>query len=66
MKKIQALIARRCGFVVIGYGYTKTHHTITRAEALQWLAAYPEGACIYRQTLRGLRFVAARREGVTA
>lgn len=65
MQKLNDFIARRFGFAVIGIGYTKTHHTITRAEALAWLAAYPEGACIYRQTLRGPRFVAARYE-VTA
>lgn len=66
MKTIHALIARRLGFAVTGHGYTKTHYTVTRAEALQWLAAYPEGAVIYRQTLRGPRFIAARRDEVTA
>lgn len=66
MQNIQEFIARRFGFAITGHGYTKTHHTITRAEALQWLAAYPEGAVIYRQTLRGPRFIAARRDEVTA
>lgn len=66
MQTIGNFIARRFGFVTIGHGYTKEHHTITRAEALRWLAAYPEGAVIYRQTLRGPRFIAARRDEVTA
>lgn len=61
MDMIAQYIARRFGYVVIGLGYQKEHRTLTRAEALEWVAAYPEGAIVFRQTRRGLRFAAMNR-----
>ena len=59
MRKLQRtiteMIARHLGFTVQGHGFAKQHHTITRAEALQWLACY-DAATITR---RG-RFIASR------
>lgn len=59
MRKLQRTIvqaiARRVGYTVQGQGFAKKHHTITRAEALQWLACYP-AATITRRS----RFIAAR------
>lgn len=54
-RTIAQAIARRFGYTIQGQGFAKQHHTITRAEALQWLACY-DAATITR---RG-RFIAAR------
>ena len=54
---IKDLFAIIFGYLVTGHGHTKTHYCATRAEALSWLACYPDGATILK---RG-KFYAARK-----
>ena len=54
-RTIAQSIARRVGYTVQGKGFAKQHHTITRAEALSWLACYADATI----TRRG-RFVARK------
>jgi hypothetical protein len=39
--KIKTIAARVIGYRTTGHGYTKTHYSLTRAEALSWAACYP-------------------------
>ena len=41
MTKIKTIAARLIGYRTTGHGYTKTHYSLTRAEALSWAACYP-------------------------
>jgi hypothetical protein len=37
------------GYRVMGFGYSKTHYTFTRREALEWVACYDEGAIVLKK-----------------
>lgn len=41
MNTIKTTAARLIGYATTGHGYTKTHYSLTRREALSWAACYP-------------------------
>lgn len=56
-RNIYNVLAKAFGFVVIGNGYKKRHHTISFKEAAEIAACYDDGANIYK---RGI-WVASRK-----
>jgi hypothetical protein len=36
------------GYTVVGVGFHKRHHCLTRSEALEWLACYPHALLMRR------------------
>jgi hypothetical protein len=46
-KEIHQLLCKLFGYTVIGIGFKKKHYSLTRADALEWLACY-DHALMYR------------------
>jgi len=55
-KEIKELFCKLFGYTVIGVGFKKKHYSLTRADALEWLACY-DHALMYR----GRSFYSERR-----
>jgi hypothetical protein len=59
-KELKEQLCKLFGYTVIGVGFKKKHYSLTRAEALEWLACYDhavmyKGRKLYseRRTLKG-------------
>ena len=50
-----ALIAKQFGYKVTGVGFKKSHYTLSKAEALQWMGCYDEALLFKGKTLVGSR-----------
>lgn len=46
-KEIHQLLCKLFGYTVIGIGFKKKHYSLTRADALEWLACY-DHALMYK------------------
>ena len=46
-KEIKELLCKLFGYTVIGVGFKKKHYSLTRADALEWLACY-DHALMYK------------------
>jgi len=55
-KEIKELFCKLFGYTVIGVGFKKKHYSLTRADALEWLACY-DHALMYK----GRSFYSERR-----
>lgn len=58
-KEIHQTLCKLFGYTVVGVGFKKKHYSLTRAEALEWLACYDhalmyKGRALYseRRTLK--------------
>ena len=58
-KEIYRTLCKLFGYTVIGVGFKKKHYSLTRADALEWLACYDHaimykgrGFCSERRTLK--------------
>jgi hypothetical protein len=59
-REIRETLCKLFGYTVIGVGFKKKHYSLTRADALEWLACYDhaimyKGRKLYseRRTLKG-------------
>ena len=50
-----ALVAKKFGYKVTGVGFKKSHYTLSKAEALQWMGCYDEALLFKGKTLVGSR-----------
>ena len=48
-------LAKLIGYKVTGVGFKKTHYTLSKAEALQWMGCYNEALLFKGKTLVGSR-----------
>lgn len=48
-------LAKRFGYKVTGVGFKKSHYTLSKAEALQWMGCYNEALLFKGKTLVGSR-----------
>jgi hypothetical protein len=55
-RKIKEQLCKLFGYTVIGVGFKKKHYSLTRADALEWLACY-DHAVMYQ----GRRLYSERR-----
>lgn len=46
-RELHQLLCKLFGYTVIGVGFKKKHYSLTRADALEWLACY-DHALMYR------------------
>jgi hypothetical protein len=46
-KELKEQLCKLFGYTVIGVGFKKKHYSLTRAEALEWLACY-DHAVMYK------------------
>ena len=46
-KELHQLFCKLFGYTVIGIGFKKKHYSLTRADALEWLACY-DHAIMYK------------------
>lgn len=59
MKTLTTAAARLFGFTVWGHGHTKQHHTLSRADALQWAACYDRATITRRGRFYSLKTTGA-------
>lgn len=50
-----ALVAKKFGYKVTGVGFKKSHYTLSKAEALQWMGCYNDALLFKGKTLVGSR-----------
>ena len=50
-----ALVAKKFGYKVTGVGFKKSHYTLSKAEAMQWMGCYDEALLFKGKTLVGSR-----------
>jgi hypothetical protein len=50
-----ALVAKKFGYKVTGVGFKKSHYTLSKSEALQWMGCYNEALLFKGKTLVGSR-----------
>jgi hypothetical protein len=50
-KELKEQLCKLFGYTVIGVGFKKKHYSMTRAEALEWLACY-DHAIMYKGRVR--------------
>jgi len=48
-------LAKAFGYKVTGVGFKKSHYTLSKAEALQWMGCYNEALLFKGKTLVGSR-----------
>jgi hypothetical protein len=48
-------LAKQFGYKVTGVGFKKTHYTLSKAEAMQWMGCYNEALLFKGKTLVGSR-----------
>lgn len=48
-------LAKTFGYKVTGVGFKKTHYTLSKAEALQWLGCYDEALLFKGKTFIGAK-----------
>ncbi len=48
-------LAKLVGYKVIGVGFKKSHYTLSKAEAMQWMGCYNEALLFKGKTLVGSR-----------
>ena len=48
-------LAKLIGYKVTGVGFKKTHYTLSKAEAMQWVGCYDEALLFKGKTLVGSR-----------
>ncbi len=48
-------LAKTFGYKVTGVGFKKSHYTLSKAEAMQWLGCYDEALLFKGKTLVGSR-----------
>lgn len=48
-------LAKLIGYKVTGVGFKKSHYTLSKAEAMQWLGCYDEALLFKGKTLVGSR-----------
>jgi hypothetical protein len=46
-RELKEQLCKLFGYTVIGVGFKKKHYSLTRADALEWLACYPH-AMMYK------------------
>lgn len=49
-ENIRQQLCTAFGYRVMGFGYSKTHYTFTRREALQWIGCYDSGAMALKKS----------------
>jgi hypothetical protein len=52
---VQLALAKQIGYKVTGVGFKKTHYTLSKSEALQWMGCYDEALLFKGKTLVGSR-----------
>ena len=52
---VQLALAKKIGYKVTGVGFKKTHYTLSKAEAMQWMGCYNEALLFKGKTLVGSR-----------
>jgi hypothetical protein len=55
-EEIKLVLCKAFGFKVVGVGFKKTHYTLTKSEALQWMGCYDEALLFKGKTLVGSKF----------
>jgi hypothetical protein len=48
-------VSKAFGFKVVGVGFKKSHYTLSKAEALQWMGCYDEALLFKGKTFIGTR-----------
>lgn len=52
---VQLALAKLIGYKVTGVGFKKSHYTLSKAEAMQWMGCYNEALLFKGKTLVGSR-----------
>ena len=53
--QIKLMLCKAFGYKVSGVGFKKTHYTLSKAEAMQWMGCYDEALLFKGKTLVGSR-----------
>lgn len=53
--QIKLMLCKAFGYKVTGVGFKKTHYTLSKAEAMQWMGCYDEALLFKGKTLVGSR-----------
>ena len=53
--QIKLMLCKAFGYKVTGVGFKKTHYTLSKSEALQWMGCYNEALLFKGKTLVGSR-----------
>ena len=53
--QIKLALCKAFGYKVTGVGFKKSHYTLSKAEALQWMGCYDEALLFKGKTLVGSR-----------
>ena len=52
---VQLALAKQIGYKVTGVGFKKSHYTLSKAEAMQWLGCYDEALLFKGKTFIGAK-----------
>ena len=53
--QIKLMLCKTFGYKVTGVGFKKSHYTLSKAEAMQWMGCYDEALLFKGKTLVGSR-----------
>jgi hypothetical protein len=53
--QIKLILCKAFGYKVTGVGFKKSHYTLSKAEAMQWMGCYDEALLFKGKTLVGTR-----------
>jgi hypothetical protein len=53
--QIKLMLCKDFGYKVTGVGFKKSHYTLSKAEAMQWMGCYDEALLFKGKTLVGSR-----------
>ena len=53
--QIKLMLCKAFGYKVTGVGFKKSHYTLSKAEAMQWMGCYDEALLFKGKTLVGSR-----------